>query len=140
MALESLFLKLETFPAPLWNPETHTQLLRPSQSQLEVVIYSRNFQKTTPEPEKSDFFCTKSGLEPKLLVRFVSNFRFRCPYVLVKKCHPGDQNPMTSPIGGFFKNWPPLQKSHFWHFEPKNDLRLSGSTWFPPFLTIIHGF
>ena len=59
MALESLFLRLETFPAPLWIPETHTQLLRPSQSQSEVVIYSQKFQKTATEPEKSTIFWQK---------------------------------------------------------------------------------
>ena len=64
-ALESLFLKLETYPGCLWIAETQTVQMRPSRSKSEVVTNWRIFQKPPRNQEKSWLPCTKMALVAK---------------------------------------------------------------------------
>ena len=83
MALESLFLKLETCPGCLCGAETQTVQMRPSQPKLEVVTNWRIFQKPPRNQEKSQLFVRKSVLEPKLWVQMgletTLNYRLDLP-------------------------------------------------------------
>ena len=65
MALESLFLRLETCPGPLCKAEIKTVQMRPSQPRSEVVTNWRIFQKPPRNQEKSHLPCTKIALVAK---------------------------------------------------------------------------
>ena len=110
MALESLFLRLETFPGCLCGAEIKTLQMRPSQPKSEVVTNRRIFQKPPCNQKIFQLPCTKMALEAKPWVRMSLETTQNDRQDLPKKCHPGNQNLRWSQIGGFFKNRPPHQK------------------------------
>ena len=68
MALESLFLRLETLPGCLCEAETQTVQMRPSQPKSEEVTNWQIFQKPPWNQEKSQLPGIKCALEPKIWV------------------------------------------------------------------------
>ena len=68
-ALESLLLRLETFPRCLCGAETTPVHMRPSQPKSEVVTNWWNFQKPPQNQENMQLSCTKSVLTPKPCIR-----------------------------------------------------------------------
>ena len=69
MALESLFLRLETFPGPLCGAETKTLQMRTSKPKLEVVTNRQIFQKPLWNQKIFQFPCIKMALAAKPWVR-----------------------------------------------------------------------
>ena len=65
MALESLFLRLETCPGSLCGAEIKTLQMRPSQPKSEVVTNRRIFQKPPWNQKIFQFHCTKMALAAK---------------------------------------------------------------------------
>ena len=66
-ALEGLIFRLETWPRWLWlwEPETQTVQMRPSETQSEVVTNWQIFQKPLPNQKIFQVFCTKMALPAK---------------------------------------------------------------------------
>ena len=68
MALESLFLRLETLPGCLCKAETQTVQMRPSKPKSEEVTNWQIFQKPPRNHQKSPLFGIKLALEPNIWV------------------------------------------------------------------------